>query len=511
MVLEVVRGVSTRSPHPPIHRLGITAGAIGVVAAVVAALGSWIPSFWGDEAASIMSAQRPLPTLFSMLGNVDAVHGTYYLFLHFWVGAFGASPFSVRLPSALAIGIAAVGVVFLTNRLADYRMAVYAGIVAILLPRLTVDGIEARAYAISAACAIWLTYLLIGLVDRGERRAVAWWGYASLLAVSVYVFAFSVLVGAAHLLILLMQAESRKLVRQWAVAAAVGLVAAAPVLITGYLERQQISFLSRRTAATVQSVFVGQWFGNVVYAALAWTAIAVILALTVMRVGTRMTGHLRVHQFRWLKAWPHRIVVVSAAVALLPPVVLLTVNLVSAVYTNRYLAMSAPAVAVLLGYALSALPKRWGVAALLVLSIVAVPSYLQQRTVFAKNESDWAQVADVVRSHAVTGDGIVFDESTRPSLRLRLAMHTYPQAFSDVTDLTLRTPFSRNSWWWDATYRPSSVPQRFVGVGRLWLLEYRFPGKSADTYGMAELQLMGFQVQRSYDLHRSVVYELSRV
>lgn len=46
---------------------------------------SWIPSFWGDEAASVISANRPLDSLLEMLGHVDAVHGVYYFALHAWV------------------------------------------------------------------------------------------------------------------------------------------------------------------------------------------------------------------------------------------------------------------------------------------------------------------------------------------------------------------------------------------------------------------------------------------
>ena len=69
--------------------------------------GSWVPSLWGDETVSIMSAERSLPSLFSALGHIDAVHGGYYLFLHGWIGLFGASELSVRLPSAIAVGFAA--------------------------------------------------------------------------------------------------------------------------------------------------------------------------------------------------------------------------------------------------------------------------------------------------------------------------------------------------------------------------------------------------------------------
>jgi mannosyltransferase len=48
---------------------------VGLIGFAVSFAGSWIPSFWGDEAASVMSAQRSLDGLLSLLTKVDAVHG----------------------------------------------------------------------------------------------------------------------------------------------------------------------------------------------------------------------------------------------------------------------------------------------------------------------------------------------------------------------------------------------------------------------------------------------------
>ena len=89
----------------------LPAALLGLLGILVSAFGSWQPSYWGDEAASVMSAERSLSSLFRMLGNVDAVHGAYYLILHFWIQAFGATEFSTRLPSAIAIGNAISGTV----------------------------------------------------------------------------------------------------------------------------------------------------------------------------------------------------------------------------------------------------------------------------------------------------------------------------------------------------------------------------------------------------------------
>jgi mannosyltransferase len=490
---------------------GWLAVTFAVAAAVLSAAGSWIPSFWGDEAASLLSAQRPLSSLFTMLGHVDAVHGSYYLFLHFWIDAFGASPLSVRLPSALAIGAAVAGAVVLAGRLAGTRVAVYTGVVAMLLPRLTSAGTETRAYAFSAALAIWLTVLLAQLVARrrpGRGWNRGWAGYAVLVAASAYLFLFSLLIPLAHALALAWAPATRRMLRAWLIATAGGVVLAAPVVVWGVAQRNQISFLNRRDEATWDTILVGQWFGNSVYAAL----VGVLLAVTVVGALRRRRARRRTApRVTSPKAVRLNLLVLAGAVAVVPPAVLLTVNIVNAVYTNRYLAMTAPAAAVAIGYLLTRLPRGWGVVGLLALTVAAAPTYLAQRTPFAKNDSDWSQVAGIIGSHATAGDAVVFDESTRPSLRLRLAMHTYPSAFAGLNDITLNRPYAQNPWWSDTTYKVRTVAGRFSGVDRVWLFEYHPAGQEPDSYGLADLRALGFDVAASYPAHRSVVYELTRV
>ncbi|MEO6200451.1 MAG: glycosyltransferase family 39 protein, partial [Cryobacterium sp.] len=137
---------------------------LGLLGFVISFAGSWRPSFWGDEGASVMSAERSLPSLFRMLGNVDAVHGTYYLFLHFWVGLFGSSELSTRLPSAIAVGIATAGTFVLARSLVDERLALVAAVVFAILPRVTYSGTEARSSALATAVAVWSTIILIRAV-----------------------------------------------------------------------------------------------------------------------------------------------------------------------------------------------------------------------------------------------------------------------------------------------------------------------------------------------------------
>src|ERR1700712_321456 len=95
-VVRRLLGRGTTLPVAP------TAAVLGALAMLGSWLGSWTPSYWGDEAATVMSAQRPIGALMAELRNVDAVHGLYYLVMHFWIGLFGSSELSTRAPSAIA-------------------------------------------------------------------------------------------------------------------------------------------------------------------------------------------------------------------------------------------------------------------------------------------------------------------------------------------------------------------------------------------------------------------------
>ena len=70
---------------------------LGLAATVLCAACSWVPSLWGDEAATLLSAKRPVGSLLGMLTHVDAVHGLYYLVIHGWIRLAGESPFALRL------------------------------------------------------------------------------------------------------------------------------------------------------------------------------------------------------------------------------------------------------------------------------------------------------------------------------------------------------------------------------------------------------------------------------
>ncbi|OOK66753.1 dolichyl-phosphate-mannose-mannosyltransferase family protein [Mycobacterium kansasii] len=150
--------------------------------------GAWAsrPSLWFDEGATISaSARRTLPELWNLLGHIDAVHGLYYLLMHGWFAIFPPTEFWSRVPSSLAIGAAAGGVVVFAKQFSGRSTALCAGAVFAILPRVTWAGIEARSSALSVTAAVWLTVLLVTAVRR--NKPWVWLLYALGLMLSILI------------------------------------------------------------------------------------------------------------------------------------------------------------------------------------------------------------------------------------------------------------------------------------------------------------------------------------
>ncbi|MFH8251935.1 glycosyltransferase family 39 protein [Microbacterium sp. B2969] len=505
-----------RLPGTPARRLRRAAILVGAIAMVVSLLGSWIPSLWGDEAASVLSAQRPLPSLMAMLTHVDAVHGAYYLGLHVWIDLFGPSPFSVRFPSAVAAGLTAAAVTWLCGRFGSVRFALVAGLLVAILPRMTYAGTEARAYALDAAIAAILCVIAAEVLRRDAPSRRWWAAYAAILAVGVYAFLYLALMALVVGVALAVEPRGRRQLRRWAVASALAFTAAAPVIVLALIERKQIAFLAGRDRLTADAVFVKMWFGALPFAIVAWALIVVAIVVYVRRGRRAPLPHLEPLALAWL---------------IVPMGVLLAASTIDAIYTPRYGTLAAPAAAVLMALGIRAIARsRWiarrrGIArddrmrrsrriAAVVAAVVvlaAAPVWAGQRTEWAKNESDWNDIAATIQPHARPGDAIVFDESVRPSRRPRLAMETNPAPFASVADATLETPYAERPLWYSSTYTVAEAAGlgRFTGVDRVWVVEYDTGGK-VSTWGVADLEARGFHAATEFRLHSSVVTLFTR-
>ena len=494
--------------------LGRWSALLGVVGFVVGALGSWRPSFWYDEAATVFSATRRMPDLLRLLQHQDAVHGLYYLGMHFWLRVFGAGELAARLPSAIAVGVATAGVVLLGGRLASVRVGIASGVLFLVLPRVTWAAAEARDLGLTAALAVWLTVLLLAAVRHNDIR---WWlGYVLLAVVSVAMFLPSALLVVAHAVTLGWRRESRSVLVPFGIAA-IG-VAGLSAPVVWFLQRQsgQVAWIPPLDARTVRAVWEYQWFvGAPVFAVL-----FMVLLLAGAVAGRRGP-------------------VVSLALpwAVLPTLALLAYSvLVAPYYLDRYLTFTTPAIALLGGASAVALGRvthgrfeNWVPFVVVgALVIAAVPGYLAQRGPWSKpSEMDFADVASFVSSNAAPGDCVAFAEhvSWNPS-SARVALEAYPDAFAGLRDVSLGQSAIPVGWLWDETLPPDRIADRLATCDVLWFVtdaDRDDPRTIRHTSGElwqlpayhflaspdhAAVRSQGFTVTDTYPLHVSQVWRL---
>jgi mannosyltransferase len=473
----------------------LAAGVLALIATTVNALGSWIPSLWGDEAATQLSATRPLSSLMAMLGNIDIVHAVNYVTMHFWILMAGSSPFALRFPSAVAIGLCAGAIVWIGARLRSLPFGILAGALTAALPRLTHAAVEARAYAFDALLAAVLMAIIVEVLRR--RRPSAWWwvAYGAVLAVATITFLYVGLLVVAIGVVLWWRGVDRRAWAGWALAwagwalaSAAGLLLAAPVAWIALHQRGQIAFLATAGHTNPHAILVEMWFVIDAYAWIAWALIAIAV------VG-------------WVRSRPRRgspIDPVSIALpwAVIPLALVLASDAVHHDYTPRYLTFAGPAVALLLASGIAELARlrvgRVPVAALCVSVLVlcvTVPVWMGQRGPWSKRGSDWNDVAAVVGAQARPGDAIVFDESVDPSWRPRLALDTDPAAFAQLLDVQLVTPYAQSPTW-HAQARSTAeaiAAGALEGVSRVWVVEAVVDGV-VSTEETSDLRAAGYEI-----------------
>lgn len=451
-VSEVVeRSVRTGRP--------LDAVAVALFATMVSVAGAPRPSLWFDEAATISASTRTVPQLWRMLGNIDAVHGLYYLLMNGWFAVFPATEFWSRLSSSLAVGIAAAGVVVLGKQLSTRPVALAAGVAFAVLPRVTWAGIELRSYALTMVAGVWLTVFCVAAVRRNGTR---WWvGYAVLTIAATLLNVFLVLLVGVHAVVVRVLGRSSKVLWRWALAAGVAVVVVIPFLVFTQTQLFQVGWISPLSARTVGEVLREQYFDDSLPFA--------VLSGLILAAGLLC----------WRRAGPQpgRLAVVAIAWILIPTAVMLLYSaLRHPIYYPRYLSFTAPAIALLLGLCIVAVGRsQAGVTAvLLALAVAATPNFLAQRGPYAKEGMDFSQVADVINRHAAPGDCLILDNSAawKPG-PIRPLTAARPAVYDRLHDYGRgRSAVDRNRLW-DAHTAVWAWADKMPGCTALWTVSER--------------------------------------
>ncbi|MGW7462583.1 glycosyltransferase family 39 protein [Streptomyces sp. NPDC054797] len=361
---------------------------------LAAVLGLWGlergASMWRDESVTWQVAHRPLGGIWELLGQVDAVHGLYYLLMHAVFQTWDGGLWALRLPSVAATALAAAGVAAVAHRLAGERAALLAGSAYALLPPVQMYAQEGRSYALVAAAVVWATHLMLR-----ER----WAAYALVLLLGCWLHEFAVLALLAHGF-----TAWRSRGWRWSAAAVVALLLPLAVASARQAE-QQLGWLGRPSGQD-------------------WAAYGVLVA-AVLLLARGASGEL---------------VRVALPLALLPPGLLMVISLVHPWYVDRYVLYALAGLALLAGARLAEARGWWP---WLLAGALLVPFGFWSvwlRTPESRKD-DVLAVAAAVRARAGPGDAVVFMPSRRREWLL-----SSPGAYEGLRDVALdRSPAASHS------------------------------------------------------------------
>jgi mannosyltransferase len=482
-VLERQAPAATAPAAPTLPRHWIGPLVIGALGVALAAMLSWQPSIWYDEAATISATTRSWPQLWSMLGTVDAVHGLYYAAMHLWFDLVGYTPFTLRLPSALATGAAAALTVVLVRRLASGRVAVLAGLLFVLLPRITWAGAEGRSYAATALFAVALTLLFV-TAWRATGRARWWVAYGALAALGTVFFAYLALLVAAHGVTAaltwlcargdgLTRRHISRSLRGWAIASAAAAALVLPFAAVVVGQSGQVSWIHPIGSTTLRGILITQLFyKNPLFAAVGWTLVILGVLLLALRSRSPTSGSPA-------SSPPGpSLLAIALPWIVVPTLGLIVASLVvSPLYSPRYLTFVAPAAAALMAVAVAALRRRRLVVVAVAASVaLALPQYVAQRAPEAKQESSWSQVAALVSSERAstpmsTPQAVIYGPLRRHSAATtRVIAVSYPDAFEGLIDVKLKTPAAETGRLWETRYPLEQVTPRLADAPVVWLV-----------------------------------------
>jgi mannosyltransferase len=273
------------------------------------------------------------------------------------------------------------------------------------------------------------------------------------------------------------------------VAALVPLLALIPFLRVVAGEKSQVAWLADQSSVNAWTVLVEPWFEESI-------AVAVVGWLLLIAGGVlwrRMRGSTLALAGAWV---------------VVPWAGLLLANFAfGPLYSSRYLSFTAPGLAFLLAAVLLAVPWRRALPiGLAVLVIAAAPSYVGQRSPFAKNGgSDLRQLAETVHAHAHAGDAVAFDSGTAHP---RQSLDAYPQEFAGLVDIGLVTPFPASRTFGDAVLDTDRLP--LADVSTLWFGSSTLTTDCANIPEAAILSAAGLTATRAYPVHRTTVCEFVR-
>ncbi len=413
------------------------------------ALGLWGLSrrgaVWRDEAATWQVAERSTAEIWHMLGNVDVVHGCYYLLMHGLFAWFGPGITTLRLPSVLAMGVAAACVAVIGHRLAGWWAGLAGGLAFGLLPAVQFHLQEGRPYALVAAGAAISTLLFVTVL-QGRTRTMMWWAaYAGTVLMCGLLNWLSLMILPAHLATLVWTRAGRGVWIRWATAST---TATAGVLPLALFSRSQSIQLS--------------WIPPLTWHMVIGPAVLLLIGGIGALLDRSRAGRLSV-------------AAVGLPLLAVPQLGLMALTLIQPLFLERYVLFSLLGLALLIGTAIGSTVRaagprfprasRWILPTVIAVAMTALlPHSLAKRSPASRVDDVLATASDVRRMKA-PGTAVLFVPSAR-----RDTKSVSPDAFTGLRDIALTETPERSGTLKGVEAHPSRIRAAMLTHRRILLV-----------------------------------------
>ena len=362
--------------------LAVDVAIVSGAALVLGLIRLGAPALWYDEAYTFRQINR------SYIEQFEGYQPFYYWIQKPWTSVVGTSEWAMRFPSVVGAMLACALLVVLARRLFDRRIALVSGLLLATSPFFVKWSQQARAYSILVAAGLLATLLLLRALERDSRSAWALYGVAC-AAVLVTHAVFGLLLIPAHA-VLILQRRERFLphgLLAVVVVVALGVPWIAQLALRTRGDMSETAWIPFPTAEDVTRALV-----EVSGVAGLGVLLAVLGLWTLRRAGN---GPLAV----WLATW-----------AFAPFVVALVISVARPIFVDRYLAIAAPAFAILAAVAVVGLAGRLR-AGVVVIAAVATAVGLTLWYASAQDGNwrgeDWRTAVEMVVDRRAEADAVV--------------------------------------------------------------------------------------------------------
>jgi len=326
-------------------------------------------SFWTDEAYNVVLVRDGWLSLLRTIGDREPSQAIYLVLLKPWVALVGQTEWLVRLPSVL-FGAAAAGLTVVLGRMLIGRLAgTLAGLVLATNPMLIEWSQYARTYSLAVLAAVVTTVMFVRVL-RSNGSTRGWLEYGAVGAVSVYCHFFVGFVLVAHAVAAVAR-DGRRVLGRLAVAWLVIVVGLIPFV--GYIVRG-----TRSEVDWIPEPGVGQ----------VWRSLHFAAGLNALVLLGAVAGFIMLassNRERWTT-------VLLAGWIVLPVLDALLVSIIHPVLVPRFLLVTAPAFALLAGFALMRVPPA---AAMLGLFAIVAVSAWHLADIYNRPPHDWERAGRI--------------------------------------------------------------------------------------------------------------------